>query len=112
MAANCIFCRIIAGEIPSDKVYEDDRLLVIKDVNPAAPCHVLFLPKEHSASLLTSGGEIVGHMVDKVPALTKELGIDENGFRFVANTGKDGGQTVEHLHFHLLGGRSLDWPPG
>ncbi len=112
MDKDCIFCRIAAGEIPTEKVYEDERILVIKDVNPAAPCHVLFLPKQHSGSLLDSGGAIVGHMAEKVPEIAKKLGIDEAGFRLVINTGADGGQTVNHLHVHLLGGRSLAWPPG
>ncbi len=112
MAENCIFCQIAAGEIPAEKMYEDDRMLAIKDLNPAAPCHVLLLPKEHSSNILEAGGDIVGYMVGKLPEITRKLGIDETGFRFVANTGSDGGQTVGHLHFHLLGGRSLGWPPG
>ena len=106
--ANCIFCKIAQGEIPSTKVYEDDQVLAFRDLDPQAP--------EHIASILALGAEdkdLTGHLLTEViPEIARSLGIDINGFRLVTNTGSDGGQTVEHLHFHLLGGRPLTWPPG
>ena len=105
---DCIFCRIIAGEIPSERVYEDDKMIVIRDVAPAAPVHVLMIPKEN---ITTAPPELVQYMLGKVKELAVTLGVDEKGFRIVANTGVDGGQTVNHLHIHLLGGKALGWPP-
>jgi len=114
--ADCIFCKIAQKEIPSQIVYEDERAIAFKDLSPQAPVHVLVIPKEHISGLLAmpeKGAEITGHIVGEIiPRLAKELGVDEGGFRVVVNTGQDGGQTVGHLHFHLLGGRSLTWPPG
>ena len=114
--ADCIFCKIAHGEIPSTKVYEDDTVLAFRDLDPQAPEHVLVIPKKHLSSVLDFGAEdreLAAHILtDVVPALARMLGIDAGGFRLVTNTGTDGGQTVGHLHFHLLGGRSLTWPPG
>ena len=113
---DCIFCKIAHGEIPSTKVYEDDTVLAFRDLDPQAPEHVLIIPKKHLSSVLDFGAEdreLAAHILtDVVPALARMLGIDAGGFRLVTNTGADGGQTVGHLHFHLLGGRSLTWPPG
>lgn len=112
---DCLFCKIINGEIPSNKVYEDERVYAFYDISPAAPVHVLIVPKEHipSANALTAeNASVVGHIFRVAAELAKKLGIAENGYRIVNNCGEDGGQTVLHLHFHLLGGRSLAWPPG
>jgi len=114
--ADCIFCKIAHGEIPSTKVYDDDTVLAFRDLDPQAPEHVLIIPKKHLSSVLdfdAEDRELAAHILtDVVPALARTLGIDAGGFRLVTNTGADGGQTVGHLHFHLLGGRSLTWPPG
>jgi histidine triad (HIT) family protein len=109
--SDCIFCRIIAGEIPSQKVYEDDKMIVIKDVAPAAPVHVLLLPKKHYDNVMTADPELVKYMLGKVETLAEQLGVKEKGFRIVINTGKEGGQSVNHLHIHLIGGKELGWPP-
>lgn len=109
---NCLFCRIASGEIPSNKVYEDEKVLAFHDIDPQAPVHVLVIPKQHFDSILDADAEIVGYMQTIVAKLAKELGIDESGFRLVVNTGKDGQQSVKHLHMHILGGRSMQWPPG
>lgn len=112
---DCLFCKIINGEIPSNKVYEDERVYAFYDISPAAPVHVLIVPKEHipSANALTAeNAPVVGHIFRVAAELAKKLGIAESGYRIVNNCGEDGGQTVLHLHFHLLGGRSLAWPPG
>ncbi len=114
--ADCIFCKIAGKEIPSGMVYEDDRVVAFKDLEPQAPVHVLVIPKKHVESILAlqeEDKELIGHILcEVVPKLAKELGVDAKGFRIVANTGEDGNQTVKHLHFHLLGGRSMQWPPG
>lgn len=112
---DCLFCKIIAGEIPSSKVYEDDLVYAFNDISPAAPVHVLIIPKNHISSaneLNEDNAEIVSHIFLVAGKIAKQLGIAENGYRIVNNCGKDGGQTVGHLHFHLLGGRNLGWPPG
>ena len=112
---DCLFCKIIAGEIPSKKVYEDEKVYAFYDISPAAPVHVLIIPKMHipSANALTEeNADVVGHIFAVAARLAAELGIAEKGYRVVNNCGEDGGQTVQHLHFHLLGGRSLQWPPG
>ena len=107
--SDCIFCKIAAGEIPSNKVYEDDRVIVIHDINPMAPVHVLFIPKEHIASadeLNDKNSDIVAHIFSKVPIVAKELGLS-GGYRVVNNCGAEGCQSVMHIHFHLLGGKQL-----
>ncbi len=111
MAEDCIFCKIIKGEIPSARVYEDDKMIVINDVAPAAPVHVLLLPKEHTRDITTADAELVAYMLGKVKMIAEKTGIAEKGFRIVINTGDDGGQTVKHLHIHLIGGKVLGWPP-
>ncbi len=111
---DCIFCRIIAGEIPAKKVYEDDYCLAFYDIQPQAPVHVIIIPKTHiiSASDITAQNSVaIGKIFEAVAKIADELKLDK-GYRVVTNCGKDGGQTVAHLHFHLLGGRSLSWPPG
>lgn len=112
---DCIFCKIASHEVPSNIVYEDDDVIAFKDINPQAPIHLLIVPKEHISSILDINNEN-GHIVNKIikvaQSLAKKNNIDEKGFRLVINTGDDGGQTVKHLHFHLLGGRFMTWPPG
>ncbi len=112
---DCIFCKIAAGEIPCSKAYEDEQVLAFHDINPQAPVHVLIIPKKHidSVNALTEeDNEVLCHMFRVAQKIAKEQGVAENGFRLVFNTGVDGGQTVLHLHMHLLAGRSLGWPPG
>ena len=107
---DCIFCKIIKGEIPSTKLYEDDEFIVIKDVNPQAPVHLLAIPKEHFASVAELDDEravVVGKMIKKLAEIAKEKGLDD-GFRISTNKSKHGCQSVAHLHLHLLGGRQLD----
>ncbi len=112
--SDCIFCKIIAGEIPSQKVYEDDRVIAIHDINPAAPVHILVMPKEHIASMEEVSDDhlpLLGHIHGVIRKVARELKLDK-GYRIVNNCGEQGGQEVPHIHFHLLGGRSLTWPPG
>jgi histidine triad (HIT) family protein len=114
MAAT-IFKRIIDREIPADIVYEDDRCLAFRDVSPQAPTHVLVIPKKEIASidaLADDDAELLGHMWLVIRNLARQLDVDESGYRVVVNTGAGAGQSVEHLHFHLLGGRAMKWPPG
>ena len=112
---DCIFCKIANGEIPTDKLYEDDKFGAILDAAPATKGHTLIIPKKHVVSAADLGKddkELAAHIFcDVVPKLAKELGLSK-GFRVVTNVGEEGGQTVMHLHFHLLGGRSMQWPPG
>ena len=111
---DCLFCKIIAGDIPSNKVYEDDNVLVFHDIDKKAPVHVLIIPKKHISSVAGTDEadmDIYGHIMRTAKRLAHDLGLT-NGFRLVANTGDDGGQTVGHLHFHMLGGRQMTWPPG
>lgn len=108
---DCVFCKIVSGEIPSKRVYEDDQVIVINDLNPGAPVHVLVITKEHTENILTASPEILVHVKKVLPEIVKKLGIAEKGFRVVVNTGVEGGQTVPHLHFHILGGKELGWPP-
>ena len=111
----CIFCKIIKGEIPSSKVYEDEKVIAFNDINPEAPVHVLIVPKVHVESVLElddAGFNIIAHIFKVASDIARELKLNEKGFRIVNNIGKDGGQTVPHIHFHLLGGRTLQWPPG
>ena len=113
--SDCLFCKIIKREIPASIVYEDDHVLAFNDINPQGPTHVLVVSKRHIAWLndLTAGDDpIVGEMVRRAAAIAKERGISAGGFRTVFNTNRDAGQTVFHIHLHLIGGRSLAWPPG
>ena len=110
---NCLFCKIAKGEIPSTKVYEDEFTLAFRDISPAAPEHVLIIPKVHYDNVLKLDDDtLLAKMFAAARTVAKTVGVDENGFRLMINTGKDGGQTVEHLHMHLLGARELGWPPG
>ena len=109
--SDCIFCKIAAGEIPSNKVYEDDKMVAFKDLEPAAPVHVLLVPKAHADNVMAAGPALVGYMLGKVAEIAEKLDIKESGFRLIINTGKDGGQTVQHLHIHLIGGKAMGWPP-
>ena len=108
---DCLFCKIIKGEIPSQKVYENEEILAFKDINPLAPVHILVIPKKHIGSLaeLTKDDEIlIGEIYSVINEIAKQEGIFEKGFRVVVNCGEDGGQEVKHLHFHLLGGKKLE----
>jgi histidine triad (HIT) family protein len=112
---DCLFCKIINRDIPGSIVYEDDRVLAFNDINPQAPTHVLIIPKRHIESLngLQAGDDqIVGELVRRAAAIAKERGISAGGYRTVFNTNRDAGQTVFHIHLHLIGGRSMSWPPG
>jgi histidine triad (HIT) family protein len=111
---DCVFCKIANGEIPSKKAYEDDKVLAFYDLDPQAPVHILIIPKEHIQSvedITPQNSAIVAHIFEVAANLAKENHLTD-GFRVVSNIGKDGGQSVPHLHFHLLGGRSMKWPPG
>ena len=110
----CLFCKIVAGEIPSKKVLEDDRVYAFRDINPQAATHILIVPRKHVASLAetsASDQEMLGYLHLVAARIAKSEGLSQ-GFRTVINTGPDGGQTVDHLHVHLLGGRAMMWPPG
>lgn len=112
---SCLFCKIIAGDIPASKVYEDEDLIAFNDINPQAPAHVLIVPKRHVATLndlLADDDGMVGAMVRRAAAIAKENGFDSPGYRTVFNCNAQAGQTVFHIHLHLLGGRTLTWPPG
>ena len=113
VATDCLFCRIIRKEIPAKLVAEDEHCLAFRDINPKAPAHILIVPREHIPSLndLTDG-KVVGQLHMMATRLAKSEGIAERGFRTVINTNADGGQTVSHIHLHLLGGRRMSWPPG
>ena len=111
----CLFCKIVNREVPAAIVYEDDRVLAFNDINPQAPVHILIVPKRHISSLNDlhpDDDAIVGELVRRAAAIAGERGISAGGFRTVFNTNRDAGQTVFHIHLHLLGGRSLEWPPG
>lgn len=112
---DCIFCKIANGQIPTDYIYEDDKVVAFKDLNPAAPIHILIIPKAHIASALCLDDEnsaVVSHIFTVAGKIARDMGFDKDGFRIVNNCGKNGGQTVGHLHFHVLAGRNLGWPPG
>ena len=104
---DCLFCKIIAGEIPGNKVYEDDKVYAFRDINPQAPVHVLIVPKKHMTNILECDGETAEALTNAIRAITRQEGIDESGFRVITNCGRDGAQSVNHLHIHLLGGRQL-----
>jgi len=115
MDEDCLFCKIVAGEIPCAKVYEDDTCLAFNDTSPQAPTHVLIVPREHFASLDNAGKdrrETLGHLLLTAAEIAREKGFADAGYRTVINTNADGGQTVFHLHVHLLGGRPFVFPPG
>ena len=112
---DCLFCDIIEGNVDSDLVYEDDRVVAFEDINPQAPVHLLIVPRKHISTLLELNGEdydLIGCVFKTANKLAEEYEIAEDGFRVVANCKEQGGQTVNHIHFHLLGGRNLQWPPG
>ena len=114
MASDCLFCRIAAGDIPVKRVYEDEMCLCFPDINPQAPTHLLIIPKQHIASHAHTEQEDakwMGHIMGKVAEIAREQGL-QKGYRMVINTGPDGGQSVDHMHVHLLGGRHMTWPPG
>ena len=113
--STCLFCRIVRKEIPSSLIYEDDELMVFNDINPQAPLHALVIPKRHIATLNDLGGGddgLVGNMVRRAAAIAREKGYADGGYRTVFNTNAQAGQTVFHIHLHLLAGRGLSWPPG
>lgn len=113
--SNCLFCKIIAGVIPGTFVYQDDDVVVLKDINPQAPLHVLVIPRKHIASLneLTAEDDaLVGSLMRRAAAIAREHGYEERGYRTVFNTNREAGQTVFHIHLHVLAGRGLNWPPG
>ncbi len=112
---DCLFCKIIAGEIPSDKVYEDEYVYAFRDIEPQAPVHILIIPKEHIKSaneLDETNSGVVAKVFCAAAKIAKAEGISEDGYRIVNNCGEYAGQSVKHLHFHMLGGRLLSWPPG
>ena len=114
MSADCLFCRIAAGEIPATRVHEDDLVVAIRDLHPQAPSHVLVLPREHVASaadLTEASGPLLGRLFAVAADIARREGLD-GGWRLVTNVGSDAGQSVAHLHVHLLGGRPMGWPPG
>jgi histidine triad (HIT) family protein len=113
--ADCLFCKIVDGKIPASLVYEDERVVAFNDIHPQAPTHVLVIPKRHIESLnemSIEDNELVGELVRRAAAIAKERGLSAGGFRTVFNTNRDAGQTVFHIHLHLLGGRAMTWPPG
>ena len=114
MSVDCLFCRIVAGEIPAKRVHEDELSLSFADINPQAPTHLLIIPKEHIASQAHTEhrhSALLGHLLATAARVAESAGLG-HGYRVVINTGADGGQTVDHLHLHLLGGRHMGWPPG
>jgi histidine triad (HIT) family protein len=112
---DCLFCRIIAGSIPAERIHDDALVLAFRDIAPRAPTHVLLVPKQHIASaadLTEADGPMLGRLFTVAADLARSEGIADGGYRMVSNVGRWGGQTVDHLHFHLMGGRRFDWPPG
>jgi histidine triad (HIT) family protein len=112
---DCLFCRIVADEIPAERLYEDDLVLAIRDIAPRAPTHILLMPRRHIASaaeLTDADGPMLGRLFAVAADLARSAGIADDGYRLVSNVGRWGGQTVEHLHVHLMGGRAFEWPPG
>ncbi|WP_232697302.1 histidine triad nucleotide-binding protein [Brevibacillus daliensis] len=109
---DCLFCKIINGDIPSKKVYEDDHVYAFHDISPMAPVHILIIPKKHIPSVMGITAEdkdLIGHLHLAIQHIAKEMNLDEEGFRVITNTGKNGQQTVFHLHYHIVGGRQLEW---
>lgn len=115
MSEDCLFCKIVAGKIPSEKIYEDDSCIAFNDISPQAPTHILIIPREHIASLdeaKNAHKETVGHLLLTAAEIARDKNFADDGYRVVINTNGDGGQTVFHLHVHLLGGRQFIFPPG
>lgn len=113
--SDCLFCRIIAGTVPSTRVHEDDLVVAIRDIAPRAPTHILLMPRAHigsAADLTDADAPVVGRLFAAAAEVARAEGIAEAGYRLVSNVGRWGGQTVDHLHLHLMGGRAFDWPPG
>jgi len=113
--SECVFCKIAVGEIPAKKVYEDEQVLAFHDLNPQAPLHLLVIPKKHIPSIMETTAEdaaLLGHLLFKAQKIAQDNGCAEKGARFVINCKSDGGQTVDHIHCHVLGGRFMTWPPG
>lgn len=115
MSDDCLFCKIIAGDIPSNKVYSDDEVYAFHDISPAAPVHILVIPKNHIPAVIEAGSQnegLLGRLILRANEIAKQQGLADDGFRYVINSGNYGGQTVSHLHLHILGGRQMTWPPG
>jgi histidine triad (HIT) family protein len=113
--ADCLFCGIVDGKIKANLVYQDERLVAFKDINPQAPVHILIIPRKHLAGVLdieAADGALISEILQVAARLAREQGIAESGFRIVVNSGSNAGQSVFHLHYHLLGGRRMTWPPG
>ena len=113
--SDCLFCKIVAGDIPSSKVYEDEKVYAFLDIDPQAPTHIIVVPKEHISSaneIAENNCAVVGHIFSVISKIAKDMGFDKDGYRVVNNCGENGGQTVGHIHFHVLAGRLLGWPPG
>jgi histidine triad (HIT) family protein len=112
---DCLFCKIVNKDIPAEIIYEDKSVMAFKDINPQAPVHVLVIPKIHVAGMndvTETNSEVIKEIFETIPKIVQQLNISETGYRLVSNSGEDGMQTVQHFHFHILGGRSLKWPPG
>lgn len=112
---DCLFCKIIKGDIPSNKVYEDEMCYAFYDIDPQAPKHIIVIPKAHIKSaneINKENSKYIAHIFEVIPKIAKDLGFADNGYRVVNNCGEDGGQTVHHMHFHLMGGRAFEWPAG
>ncbi|MCD6287597.1 MAG: histidine triad nucleotide-binding protein [Candidatus Hydrogenedentes bacterium] len=115
MADDCIFCSIANGDIPSEKVYENDEFCAFRDINPGAPVHILVIPKQHIeriTDVTPDSGPFIGRMILVANRIVQDEGISDSGFRYVINCNRDGGQEVYHIHMHILGGRHMGWPPG
>ncbi|MZP44268.1 HIT domain-containing protein [Heliobacterium gestii] len=115
LLSDCIFCKIVRREIPAQLVYEDDQVVAFRDINPVAPTHILIIPREHIASVAEATPDhqgLLGQLLLAAPKIAEKMGLEKDNFRIVINTGADAGQTVFHLHIHLLAGRALAWPPG
>jgi histidine triad (HIT) family protein len=115
MADDCLFCKIAEGDIPSTEVYADDDFYAFQDINPGAPTHILVIPRKHIARIEAAednNADLLGRLLLTANKIARDQGLPENGFRYVINSGEQGGQTVFHIHLHILGGRSLTWPPG
>lgn len=111
---DCLFCKILEGEIPAERVYEDDQVIAFRDINPQAPFHCLIIPRKHIATLndiADNDREVVGHMIQAASKIAQQQGFDQDGYRTVFNCNTHGGQTVYHIHLHLLGGKPMGWPP-